>query len=126
MEPSDLEMQILSILWDLNSATVREIAARLPDGKPRAYTTVLSMMQVMERKGLVTHFREGNANRYEPVPKREDVVTPFLTGLMNKVFGGKPASMVQSLIDTETLDEGELKAIRKLVNQALKQQDSKS
>ncbi len=50
-EPSRLEMQVLSVLWQRGASSVREVLAVMPDGKARAYTTILSVMQVMEKKG---------------------------------------------------------------------------
>ena len=49
-QPSNLEMQILSVLWEHGPSTVRDILGKIPDGKKRAYTTVLTMMQIMEKK----------------------------------------------------------------------------
>ncbi len=57
-QPSDLELQVLGVLWGRGAATVREILESLPDGKRRAYTSVLSVVQVMEKKGLVKRQRE--------------------------------------------------------------------
>ena len=51
-KPSDLEMQILSVLWDRGASTAREVLKAMPDGKQRAYTSILSVMQVMEKKAL--------------------------------------------------------------------------
>ena len=59
-QPSNLEMQILSVLWENGPCTVRDILDKIPDGKKRAYTTVLTMMQIMEKKKLVTHKSVGN------------------------------------------------------------------
>ena len=64
IKPSDLELQVLSVLWDHGPRTVREILERIPDGKERAYTTVLTILQGMSRKGLVTHTQEGAAHVY--------------------------------------------------------------
>ena len=53
VKPSDLEMQVLSVLWERGPSTAREVLEAMPDGKKRAYTSVLSVMQVMEKKGLL-------------------------------------------------------------------------
>ncbi len=57
--PSDAEVQILSVLWERGPLTVRELREAMPDGKGRAYTTVLSLVQIMEKKGLVGHTAQG-------------------------------------------------------------------
>ena len=65
--PSQLELQALSVLYSLGPSTVAVIRDHLPDEKPRAYTTVLSVMQGLERKQLVKHTREGRLYIYKPV-----------------------------------------------------------
>ena len=58
-------MQVLSVLWGRGASTVREVMEAMPDGKARAYTTILSVLQVMEKKGLLSHVAEGNAHVYQ-------------------------------------------------------------
>jgi BlaI family transcriptional regulator, penicillinase repressor len=116
VKPSDMEMQVLSVLWDQGPLTVREVQERLPDEKDRAYTTVLSIMQVMEKKGLLTHSVEGRANVYKPAVTRKQVMRPFMRSLLRNVFGGSPARAMQQLLDEGSVDAEELAAIRKLID----------
>ena len=76
--PSDLELQVLSVLWEIGPATVRQLRRAMPDGKKRAYTTVLSVLQVMEKKRLVTHDRQGMTHVYRPTVRRRQVLGPLL------------------------------------------------
>ena len=119
-KPSDLEQQVLAVLWEKGSGTVRDVMAGLPDGKPRAYTTLLTVLQVLEKKGLVRHTRDGLAHVYHPNVTREQVVQPLLKGLLKGVFGGEPARVVQALLDTGVVGSAELKQIRKLINDAVR------
>ena len=116
--PTDLEMQVLSVLWERGASTVREVMAELPDGKARAYTTVLTILQQMEKKGLVGHTRRGVTYVYRPKVKRDDVVGPVVQTLVRNVFGGDPSAVVQSLIDCTDVDEDQLKEIRRVINVA--------
>lgn len=86
--PSELELQVLGLLWEHGPLTVRDVLERLPDGKDRAYTTVLTILQVMERKKLVRHRTEGRTHVYAPRVTREEVTAPLLSGLVRHVFGG--------------------------------------
>jgi predicted transcriptional regulator len=117
-KPSGLEQQVLSVLWEKGSGTVRDVIAALPDGKQRAYTTLLTVLQVLEKKGLVRHTRDGLTYLYHPNVTREQVVQPLLKGLVQGVFGGEPARVVQALLDTGAVGPAELKQIRKLINDA--------
>ena len=116
--PSELELQILSILWERGPATVREIRRAMPDGKQRAYTTVLTLVQIMEKKGFITHTAQGQTHVFRPLIARRQVLRPLMRDLLRNVFGGRPAEAVQCLLDGTSLDEEELAEIRKLVQNA--------
>jgi predicted transcriptional regulator len=118
VRPTDLELQVLSVLWDRGESTVREVMQELPDRKRRAYTTVLTVLQVMEKKGLVGHTREGLTYVYHPKVKRDEVVAPVMRTLLTNVFGGDPSAIVQSLVDCGDLDADQLKEIRRVINAA--------
>jgi len=118
-EPSDLELQILATLWERGPSTAREVLGALPDGKDRAYTSVLSVMQVMQKKGLLAvGERRGLANVYEPAVSKRQVLRPLLHGLVQRVFGGSPAAAVEHLLDANAVSEEELAAIRALLARA--------
>ena len=112
---SDLELQVLSLLWDTGPATARQVLTAMPDGKARSYTTVLSVMQVMEKKGLLTHTICGRTHVYRPAVTRKQVMRPMLRGMVTKVFGGSTAAAVQQLIDANAVSEDELHEIRDLL-----------
>ncbi len=114
-EPSDLELQVLAVLWQRGEATVRDVLTALPDGRPRAYTTVLSTLQTMERKGLVTGRKEGSANLYAPVAARQAVLGPLLRRLVRHAFGGQPTAAMQCLLEEAQLDADELAHLKRLI-----------
>jgi predicted transcriptional regulator len=115
--PSKLELQVLSVLWEHGALSVREVLERIPDGKPRAYTTILSVLQVMEKKKLVTHGSEGNRHVYEAAVKKRAVVEPFLSGIVNTIFGGRSSAMMQHLLEASEVSDAEIKEIRALLDQ---------
>jgi len=114
-EPSRLEMQVLSVLWRRGASTVREALAAMPDGKARAYTTILSVMQVMEKKGLVSHVAQGNVHVYQARVSRQEVAGPFLRGLVRQVFGGSAATALQHLLAEEPVSRRELDDIKEII-----------
>ena len=116
--PSDLEMQILGVLWARGPSTAREVLEGMPDGKERAYTSVLSVMQVMEKKGLLKHTSRGVAHVYRPAVSRNKIVRPFVRKVVSEVFAGKPSTLVQELLAAGSVSEEELAQIRKLVDEA--------
>ena len=118
-QPSEFELQILGILWEYGPQTVRQVMERLTDGKPRAYTSVLSVMQVMQKKGLlaVGKEREGLAHVFVPKVSRETIVSPLLRGLVTKVFGGRTHAAVQQLLDGDHVDADEIDALRRMLDE---------
>ena len=117
-KPSDLEMQILSVLWNRGASTAREVLKAMPDGKQRAYTSILSVMQVMEKKGLLKHTNRGVAHVYSPAVTRKKIIRPFMHKVVNEVFGGRPSAMMQALLTETSVSEVELARIHKLLEQA--------
>ena len=118
VKPSDLEMQILSVLWENGASTAREVLKAMPDGKQRAYTSILSVMQVMEKKGLLKHTNRGVAHLYSPAVNRKKIIRPFMHKVVNEVFGGKPSAMMQALLTETPVSNDELAQIRKLLESA--------
>jgi BlaI family transcriptional regulator, penicillinase repressor len=116
--PSELELQVLAVLWDRGPSSVRDIMDAMPDGKARAYTTVLSVVQVMEKKGLVDHERCGQAYVYRALANRQEILTPMLKQMLQNVFGGSPADALQCLLDSTAVDDAELTQIRRVIRDA--------
>ncbi|HYW78252.1 MAG TPA: BlaI/MecI/CopY family transcriptional regulator [Thermoguttaceae bacterium] len=116
--PSDLETQVLSVLWEHGPSTVRQVFSRLPDGKERAYTTILTVLQGMERKRLVSRTRDGAAHIYRAEVDRDEVGEPVVKTLLRNVFAGDPARVVQALVNSAEVNADDLKQIRRVINQA--------
>ncbi len=116
-QPSNLELQVLSVLWRRGPSTVREALEAMPDGKQRAYTTILSVMQGLEKKRLVAHRSKGNTHIYRARTSERKAAAPILKDLVRNVFGGSVSSVMQHLIDEEGIGEDELREIRALLDQ---------
>lgn len=124
-KPSDLEMQILSVLWEKGDSTVRQVLESMPDGKKRAYTSILSVMQVMEKKGLLKHTTRGTAHVYSPAVNKKKIIRPFMHKILNEVFGGKPSVMMQALLKETAISNSEMEQIQKLLKNANKTKSRK-
>lgn len=117
--PAEFELQILGVLWEYGPMTVRQVMEKLTDGKERAYTSVLSVMQVMHKKGQLKTLRkrDGLANIYEAKLKRDSVMAPMLKGLANRVFGGRASDMLQHLLSSQPVDPEEIQRLRKMLDE---------
>ncbi len=101
--PSNLELQALSVLWHEGPSTVAELHESLPDGKERAYTTVLSVMQSLERKSLVKRVRVGRAYSYEAAYSQEVIVRRATHDFLTNAFGGRLGEAVLAILSAGTL-----------------------
>ena len=112
--PSDRELEILKALWELGSASVREVHQRMCPGGELHFNTVQTLLRIMEEKGLVGHRSEGRAFVYFPLHSREQVTAHFL----QKVFDGAVDQLVLSLLQASEASAEELKDLEKLIAQA--------
>jgi BlaI family transcriptional regulator, penicillinase repressor len=116
-KPSDLELQVLSVLWKKGSATVRQVLEAIPDGKTRAYTTILSTMQVMEKKGLILRAgAKGLTHIFQAGVTRRQVLGPLFQNLIRNVFGGSPSAAVQHLLRETDISDQDFTEIDKLIH----------
>jgi len=124
-QPSELELQILGVLWGNGPSNVREIQEKLTDGKQRCYTAVLSVVQTMQRKKLVSakQVRGERAYRYTAKRTRESILGPLLGGLVTRVFGGDPAAAVQQLLDASDLQPDTIDRLRGIIANAAEDVD---
>ena len=105
--PSDRELEALKILWEQGRATVREIWERMRDREGKlAYTTVLSLLQVMEQKGLVGHEAVGKAYTYFALVERTATFRTLASGFLERVFDGAlDDRVVDDELDANLRDE---------------------
>ncbi len=119
---TDRELDVMSVLWDLGSATVVEVRERLAD--TLAYTTVLTVLRTLEQKGHVGHTGEGRAHRYHPLVKRAAAGRSALRRLVDKVFDGSPELLLTQLVSDRNLSDEELRRLRRLVDERLREKKS--
>ena len=91
--------------------TVRELLGRLPGGHTLPYTTVLGLLQNMEKAELVVHDAEGTTHRYRPLLSREEATRSLLKDFVARFFRGSPERLVLSLVDTRQLSPADLREI---------------
>jgi predicted transcriptional regulator len=113
----ETEMEILHHIWDLKQATVNDIHERILVSRKVAYTTVMTVMKNLVRKGYLEFFKEGVTYVYSAARSSEEVQHSLLQGLVKKVFKGSPAALVQTLVKHESLSEGERQNILDLINE---------
>lgn len=102
---TDRELEIMNILWDEGSATVKE--ARKVVGEDTPYTSVLSIFQTLEQKGHIRHEREGRAYRYYPLVERDEAGKEALSYVLDRLFKGSPEALLASLVTERDVSKDE-------------------
>jgi BlaI family transcriptional regulator, penicillinase repressor len=122
--PTELELDILKILWSQSPLPVREVRARLEReaGRPLAHSSVITMLNIMHRKGYVRRNKEGKAFLFAPRVAKDRVTGNIMRDLVSRVFDGSAKALVLNLLDTSDLDADELDELRKLISRKAKEQ----
>jgi predicted transcriptional regulator len=121
--PSDRELEALKILWERGEVTVRDLADTMNEGAASrkdelAYTTVLSLLQVMEQKAFVAHRREGKAYVYLPKIPRLSTVRRLANTFLEKVFDGAVDEYLVHALESKRLSAVELDQLDAMLAQA--------
>ena len=117
VHPTPAELEVLKILWDRGPLTVREVWEVMQSMKlRRAYTSVLSLLNVMAEKGLLKRRAEGRAFRFEPHVSREKTVGKMLSDLWQRAYSGSTSALVAHLLDQTRPSDAELHAIRETLH----------
>jgi predicted transcriptional regulator len=120
--PTDRELQALKVIWQLGQATVREIGEAINQrGEGLAYTTVLSLLQVMEQKGLVGHEASGKVYSYFAKVERDAVYRRLARGFLDRVFDGAMEEYLVHALESKRLSAGELSRLEALLAGAKQQ-----
>lgn len=106
------ELHLMNLLWDKGEATVRDLVGELPEPKP-AYTTVLTVMQVLTKKKIVEPYRQGKVNVFKPLMSRDQYISGFMEETRNTLFKGSMRNFLLFFARHEKIDKAELKEILK-------------
>jgi predicted transcriptional regulator len=109
---TDAELKLMTVLWEKGSATVSDVVDSLPTGVPLAYSTVLTTLRVLEKKGYLRHIKEGRAFVYRPVVARDQARDSATTQLIRRFFGGSPELLMLSLVERRKLNPKHLRELR--------------
>jgi predicted transcriptional regulator len=108
---TEQELEIMKIVWQREAATVRDVYEALRERRQIAYTTVMTMMRILERKGHLKVSRADRAYLYRPARPRQRVVGEMVREFVDRVFGGAAEPLVQHLVRDRHLTEEDLREI---------------
>ncbi len=111
----DLQLQVMDIVWRLGSTTVAQAHEAMSESRKLAYTTVLTTLRGLERRGMVQHEQVGKAYVYEAVVSREQYAEASVGKLVADLFDGRAEGLLCHLLGAEKVTESDLADIRRMV-----------
>jgi predicted transcriptional regulator len=112
-----LELAIMKVVWRLGRATVRDVYTVLLDTRHIAYTTVMTMMNILETKGYLKKEKQERAYQYRPARAERTVISSMVREFVNRVFDGAPRRLLLHLVKDERLTDEERRALLRLVEE---------
>jgi BlaI family transcriptional regulator, penicillinase repressor len=115
---TEVELRLMNVVWQKGPATAGEVLEALPKDPPTAYSTVVTMLRILEEKGYLRHTKESRAFVYHPVVDRTEASRNAVRHLVRKFFNGSPELLVLNVLEHEWMDAKELKRLKKLIEES--------
>jgi BlaI family transcriptional regulator, penicillinase repressor len=112
------ELAIMKVVWRLGTATVREVYEALRENRRVAYTTVMTMMNILEAKGFLKKDKEDRAYRYRPARAEQATITSMVSEFVDRVFDGASRPLLLHLVTSGRLSEKERAELLRLIKEA--------
>ena len=113
----EVELEILNIVWEKGEASVQDVVDDILRNRKTAYTSVLTMMRNLHKKGYLTYRQEGRTDIYSAAIDPDEIKHNLLKNTLEKVFKGSSVELVQHLFQSEDLSKEEIAEIKKLIKE---------
>ena len=115
---TDAEAEVMAVLWRLHRASVGEVVSALNETRAVTYSTVQTILRILETKRYVTHDKVARAFVYEPLVDERQARRRALRHLASRLFGGSPSLLVLNILEDEEIEPQEREQLRKLITRA--------
>jgi BlaI family penicillinase repressor len=115
---TDAEARVMAVLWQFETATVGDVVAALAPERTVSYSTVQTILRILEDKGYVAHGKVARAFIYRPVVDERQARRRALRHLATRLFNGSPSLLVMNVLHDEEMDPEELERLKKLIEEA--------
>jgi predicted transcriptional regulator len=112
---TDGEARVMAVLWRLQTATVADVVASLRERYALTYSTVQTMLRILEHKGYVAHEKVARAFVFRPVVDERQARRRALRHLIGRMFNGSPSLLVSNVLDDDEIDPAELEHVKRLI-----------
>ncbi len=114
---TDVELELMTILWNLKEGSVADVIEQLPKNRDLAYTSVSTILRILEQKEIVKTRKEGRGHIYIPTLKKSDYESRTVKHVIEKVFNGTALSFVKQLLNEVEIDQNEIDELKKIIGQ---------
>ena len=118
-----LQRAVMEVVWERREATVQEVREQIKRRPQPAYTTILSVLQKLEKAGWLTHRSEGRSYVYLPVRTRDEAGVSSLRTFIERVFSGDRLLLFQHLLKDESLSDQDLKTLKTMIDRRRKDKE---
>ena len=115
---TEAELRLMRVLWDRGESAVADVVAAIADSTPLAYTSVLTTVRVLEKKGYLTHRQEGRAFLYSPAIAEHEASRSEVRHVLQRFFGNSRESLLLSLLGDDEITPAELQSLRAAIAKA--------
>jgi len=115
---TDAEARVMAVLWERTTATVADVVAALKKKRSVSYSTVQTILRILEGKGYVSHEKVGRAFIFRPRVDERQARRRALRHLMTRMFNGSPSLLVLNVLEDEQIDSDELVRLKKVIEEA--------
>ena len=112
---TEVELELMQILWSLEEGAVSEVQEALPEKRKLAYTSISTILRILEQKGVLKSRKEGRGHIYVPILSKTQYEQTSLRHIVSRVFDGTPTALVKRLLEDPHLSEEDLQSIRSLL-----------
>lgn len=115
---TEVELELMTILWRLGEGSVADVLEQLPKERDLAYTSVSTVLRILEQKRILKTRKEGRGHVYIPTLAKSDYEAKTVKHVVERVFEGTPVALVKQLLSSVKMSKEELDELKKLLNQS--------
>ena len=113
---TEVELELMGILWKLGEGSVSDVIEHLAHDRKLAYTSVSTILRILEQKNVLKTRKEGRGHIYIPTLPKADYESKAVRHVVDRVFDGTPVALVRQLLNSTEISQDELKELRQLIN----------
>ena len=121
---TDVELELMTILWRIKEGSVHDVIEQLAKDRSLAYTSVSTILRILEQKQVIESRKEGRGHIYYPIVSKTEYEASSVKRLVETVFDGAPTAMVKQLLNSSNLTQSDLKELKHFLNTKLENEEN--